>query len=124
MQERLHHEAEAVVVGNQVADHHRGLIRPGDQEFERHGSILYFRVSDVKSAYETLRSRGVQIVEPGIGGTPVVPTGRTLGGRWRTSSSLPFASTTARSIAFSSSRTFPGHEYRVRHCSASGAMPE
>lgn len=35
------------------------LDKPEDKEFERHGSVLYFRVPDIESAYETLRARGV-----------------------------------------------------------------
>ena len=35
------------------------LDKPEDKEFERHGSVLYFRVADINSAHETLRSRGV-----------------------------------------------------------------
>jgi methylmalonyl-CoA/ethylmalonyl-CoA epimerase len=35
------------------------LDKPEDKEFERHGSILYFRVPDINAAYETLRARGV-----------------------------------------------------------------
>jgi methylmalonyl-CoA/ethylmalonyl-CoA epimerase len=35
------------------------LDKPEDKEFERHGSVLYFRVPDIDSAYETLRARGV-----------------------------------------------------------------
>jgi len=35
------------------------LDKPEDKEFERHGSVLYFRVTDINAGYETLRSRGV-----------------------------------------------------------------
>ena len=49
------------------------------------------------------------IVAPGMSGIPVSwSRGRTLGGSWRDSISAPLVSTTARSTAFSSSRTLPG----------------
>ena len=35
------------------------LDKPEDKEFERHGSVLYFRVPDINAGYDTLRSRGV-----------------------------------------------------------------
>jgi methylmalonyl-CoA/ethylmalonyl-CoA epimerase len=35
------------------------LDKPEDKEFERHGSILYFRVPDINAAYEALGARGI-----------------------------------------------------------------
>jgi predicted enzyme related to lactoylglutathione lyase len=35
------------------------LDRPEKPEFERHSSVIYFRVADIQASYETFRARGV-----------------------------------------------------------------
>jgi catechol 2,3-dioxygenase-like lactoylglutathione lyase family enzyme len=39
------------------------LSRPESAEFDRPGSVLYYKVSDIQSAYATLRERGVHFVD-------------------------------------------------------------
>jgi methylmalonyl-CoA/ethylmalonyl-CoA epimerase len=39
------------------------LSKPEAKEFDHPSSVLYFRVADIKAAYETLRSRNVEFVD-------------------------------------------------------------
>jgi methylmalonyl-CoA/ethylmalonyl-CoA epimerase len=39
------------------------LSVPENQELARYGSVLYFRVPDVKAAYESMRADGVEFVD-------------------------------------------------------------
>jgi predicted enzyme related to lactoylglutathione lyase len=39
------------------------LDKPESAEFDHPGSILYFRVEDIRAAYDSLRSRGAEFID-------------------------------------------------------------
>jgi len=39
------------------------LSRPEQKEFDRPGSVIYYKVDDIQSAFGTLRDRGVQFTD-------------------------------------------------------------
>ena len=39
------------------------LSQPESKEFDRPGSVLYFKVDDIRSAYATFRERGVHFID-------------------------------------------------------------
>ena len=39
------------------------VTKPEEKEFERPGSVLYFKVKDIKGAYEGFKERGVEFID-------------------------------------------------------------